>query len=64
MTSIACVVSNWKLPSTASATDLRTHSVGESHPRKDGKKIFATGSTLHGELIRFDSNFRRLFPQP
>ena len=24
-------------------------------PGKDGKKIFATGSTLHGELIRFDA---------
>lgn len=28
---------------------------GNPIPSKDGKKIFVTGSTLHGELVRFDA---------
>jgi serine/threonine protein kinase len=32
---------------------------GNPIPGKDGKKIFATGYTLHGELIRFDAKTRQ-----
>ena len=31
-------------------------------PSKDGKKIFARGVVLHGELVRFDSETRQLKP--
>jgi eukaryotic-like serine/threonine-protein kinase len=32
---------------------------GNPIPSKDGKKIFVTGSTLNGELVRFDANTRQ-----
>jgi eukaryotic-like serine/threonine-protein kinase len=32
---------------------------GNPIPSKDGKKIFVTGSTLHGELVRFDSQTKQ-----
>ena len=35
---------------------------GNPIPGKDGKKIFVTGSTLHGELIRFDSQSKQFQP--
>jgi Tol biopolymer transport system component/DNA-binding winged helix-turn-helix (wHTH) protein len=31
-------------------------------PSQDGKKIFATGQTAHGELVRFDARSRQLQP--
>ena len=32
---------------------------GNPIPGKDGKKIFVTGATLHGELVRFDSQTKQ-----
>ncbi len=31
-------------------------------PGKDGKKIFVAGSTLRGELVRFDAKTRQFLP--
>ena len=43
---------------------LTSGPIGWGNPvfSKDGKKIFASGSTLHGELVRFDTNSNQLQP--
>jgi Tol biopolymer transport system component len=54
----------WFQRSSAKPVQLTSGPIdwGRPIPSKDGKKIFVSGATLHGELLRFDSSTRQFQP--